>query len=144
MLRGWTYYGKISWYLEARRFGLRLFQSLWNLTGSILCLWNLALGLLFLKYLEILSSTYLSAKSIQMDISANNSREHHKVDVVFSIRQAFSPRMGEWVTRYVASLDPGANVYPWGRIVSCGAKLRVSGYKLPRKLSWIPRWIYGL
>ena len=33
-LSGKTFYGKISWSLEAARFGFRLFQSLWNLTGT--------------------------------------------------------------------------------------------------------------
>ena len=33
-LSGKTSYGKISWSLEAARFGFRLFQSLWNLTGT--------------------------------------------------------------------------------------------------------------
>ena len=33
-LSGWTSYRKISWSLEATRFGFRLFQSLWNLTGT--------------------------------------------------------------------------------------------------------------
>ena len=32
-LSGRTPYRKISWYLEAARFGIRLFQSLWNLTS---------------------------------------------------------------------------------------------------------------
>ena len=33
-LSGKTSYGKISWSLEAARFGFRLFQSLWNFTGT--------------------------------------------------------------------------------------------------------------
>ena len=33
-LSGKTSYGKISWRLEAARFGFGLFQSLWNLTGT--------------------------------------------------------------------------------------------------------------
>ena len=33
-LSGKTSYRKISWSLEAARFGFRLFQSLWNLTGT--------------------------------------------------------------------------------------------------------------
>ena len=33
-LSGRTSYHKISWSLEATRFGCRLFQSLWNLTGT--------------------------------------------------------------------------------------------------------------
>ena len=33
-LSGRTSYCKIAWCLEARTFGLRLFQSLWNLTGT--------------------------------------------------------------------------------------------------------------
>ena len=33
-LSGRTYYHKISWSLEAASFGFRLFQSLWNLTGT--------------------------------------------------------------------------------------------------------------
>ena len=33
-LSGKTSYGKSSWSLEAARFGFRLFQSLWNLTGT--------------------------------------------------------------------------------------------------------------
>ena len=31
----WTSYRKISWSLEAARFGFRLFQSLWNLTAAL-------------------------------------------------------------------------------------------------------------
>ena len=33
-LRGKTSYRKISWSLEAARFGFKLFQSLWNLAGT--------------------------------------------------------------------------------------------------------------
>ena len=33
-LSGKTSYRKISWSLEAARFGFKLFQSLWNLTGT--------------------------------------------------------------------------------------------------------------
>ena len=33
-LSGDTSYGKISWIIEAARVGFRLFQSLWNLTGT--------------------------------------------------------------------------------------------------------------
>ena len=33
-LSGRTSYGKISWNLEAARFGFKLFQSLWNLAGT--------------------------------------------------------------------------------------------------------------
>ena len=33
-LSGKTSYGKISWSLEAARFGFKLFQSLWNLTST--------------------------------------------------------------------------------------------------------------
>ena len=33
-LSGRTYYRKISWSLEAARFGFKLVQSLWNLTGT--------------------------------------------------------------------------------------------------------------
>ena len=33
-LSGKTSYRKISWSLEAKRFGLKLFQSLWNLAGT--------------------------------------------------------------------------------------------------------------
>ena len=45
-LSGQTFYGKISWSLEAMGFGIRLFQSLWNLTCTSAaaqprCLWNL-------------------------------------------------------------------------------------------------------
>ena len=34
LLRGQTSYRKISWSIEATRFGFRLFQPLWNLTGT--------------------------------------------------------------------------------------------------------------
>ena len=33
-LSGKTSYRKISWSLEPARFGFKLFQSLWNLTGT--------------------------------------------------------------------------------------------------------------
>ena len=33
-LSGWKFYRKILWSLEATRFGFRLLQSLWNLTGN--------------------------------------------------------------------------------------------------------------
>ena len=33
-LSGKTSYRKISWSLEAARFGFKLFQSLWNLAGT--------------------------------------------------------------------------------------------------------------
>ena len=33
-LSGWTSYRKISWSLKAKRFGFRLFESLWNLTDT--------------------------------------------------------------------------------------------------------------
>ena len=44
-LKEWTFYRKISWNLEAMGFRFRLFQSLWNLTGTSAavlsrCLWN--------------------------------------------------------------------------------------------------------
>ena len=37
LLRGRTSYCKITWSLEATRFGLRLLQLLWNLTGRCIC-----------------------------------------------------------------------------------------------------------
>ena len=33
-LSGWTSYRKISWSLDAAKFGFSLFQSLWNLEGN--------------------------------------------------------------------------------------------------------------